>query len=245
MNADDRRLLCEGELEILGRIVEASNATLLCSVTLGSRSAHAVYKPVRGERPLWDFPNGTLAGREVAAYAVSEATGWGIVPPTVLREDAPFGSGMLQLWVDGDDEVDLVALINCAPESLRRVAVFDAVINNSDRKGGHIIPRPTEDLLPLACREVWGVDHGVSFSVEDKLRTLLWQWAGDPLSEEAVAVLHALHSDLDGGPLGDELDQHLTIHEVQATLNRIEAMLRAGTHPMPSPDWPSVPYPPF
>jgi uncharacterized repeat protein (TIGR03843 family) len=244
VNDDDRRLLCDGELEVLGRIVEASNATLLCSLSDGTRTEQAVYKPVRGERPLWDFPDGTLAGREVAAYAVSEATGWGIVPPTVLRHAAPFGTGMVQLWVDGDDEVDLVALINAAPDALRRMAVLDAVINNSDRKGGHIIPRPAEDDLPLRERAVWGVDHGVSFSVDEKLRTLLWQWAGDPLTDECLAVLHALRSDL-GGDLGGALHEHLTIPEVHATRERVEAMLRSGRHPLPSPDWPSVPYPPF
>lgn len=244
MNEADRSLLCEGELEILGRIVEASNATLLCSVTHAGRSERAVYKPVRGERPLWDFPDGTLAGREVAAYAVSEATGWGIVPPTILRHDAPFGTGMVQLWVDGDDDVDLVELINSAPESLRRMAVLDAVINNSDRKGGHIIPQPSADPTALTDLQVWGVDHGVSFSVEDKLRTLLWQWAGDPLTDEALATLHLLLDDLEG-ELGEVLHEHLTLTEVQATRERIEALLRSGQHPLPSPDWPSVPYPPF
>ena len=244
MSESDLRLLRDGELEILGRIVEASNATLLCSVTDGQRTAHAVYKPVRGERPLWDFPDGTLAGREVAAYAVSEATGWGIVPPTILREEAPFGAGMVQLWVDGDDEVDLVELINATPCSLRRMAVLDAVINNSDRKGGHIIPQPAPAGTGLTERAIWGVDHGVSFSVENKLRTLLWQWAGEPLTDEAGEILHALREGLEG-ELGAELNEHLTIREVSATRERIEAMLRSGIHPMPSPDWPSVPYPPF
>lgn len=244
MSESDHELLRDGELEILGRIVEASNATLLCTVSDGTRTEHAVYKPVRGERPLWDFPDGTLAGREVAAYAVSEATGWAIVPPTVLRDDAPLGSGMVQLWVDGDEEVDLVAMINSAPSSLRRMAVLDAVINNSDRKGGHIIPKPTAADIPLTERAAWGVDHGVAFSVEDKLRTLLWQWAGDPLTDEAVVTLHALYDDLDGA-LGDTLYEHLTVAEVVATRERIEAMLLSGIHPMPSPDWPAVPYPPF
>ncbi|WP_243837799.1 SCO1664 family protein [Cumulibacter soli] len=244
MNDDDRALLCEGELEILGRIVEASNATLLCTVTLGDRTAHAVYKPVRGEQPLWDFPDGTLAGRELAAYAVSEETGWGIIPPTVLRHDAPYGTGMLQLWMDGDEDVDLIELINSAPDSLRRMAVLDAVINNSDRKGGHIIVRPAAPDTPITEREVWGVDHGVSFSAEDKLRTLLWQWAGEPLTDEALEVLHLLHDALDAD-LGETLHEHLTLTEVRRTRARIESMVRDGTHPLPSADWPSVPYPPF
>lgn len=244
MSESDLELLRQGELEILGRIVEASNATLLCRVSDGTRVAHAVYKPVRGERPLWDFPDGTLAGREVAAYAVSEATGWGIVPPTVLRQEAPLGTGMVQLWVDGDDEVDLVALINAAPATLRRMAVLDAVINNSDRKGGHIIPQPAAADTPLAQRAAWGVDHGVTFSVEDKLRTLLWQWAGEPLTAEATAVLQRLYEALDAD-LGEALHEHLTISEVDATRDRVETMLLTGVHPLPSRDWPSVPYPPF
>lgn len=240
---DDLQLLRDGEIEILGRIVDASNATLLCSITAGERTASCVYKPVRGEKPLWDFPDGTLAGREVAAYAVSEATGWGIVPPTILR-DGPFGPGMVQLWMDGDEEVDLVELINSRPDSLRRMAVLDAVINNSDRKGGHLIPQPAADGTPITDRDVWGVDHGVTFSVDDKLRTLLWQWAGQPLTDQAVAVLQRLREQLDG-PLGDELHEHLTVGEVRRTVERVERLLQEGTHPLPSDDWPSVPYPPF
>lgn len=241
--SDDLQLLRDGEIEILGRIVEASNATLLCTITLGERTEHCVYKPVLGERPLWDFPDGTLAGRELASYAVSEATGWGIVPPTVLR-DGPAGSGMVQLWMDGDDEVDVIELINARPESLRRMAVLDAVINNSDRKGGHLIPQPAEAGTPIAERGAWGVDHGVTFSTDDKLRTLLWQWAGEPLTDEAIAVLTRLREQLDGD-LGDELHEHLTIAEVRRTIKRVEALLRSNRHPLPSDEWPAVPYPPF
>jgi hypothetical protein len=148
--------------------------------------AACVYKPVQGERPLWDFPDGTLAGREVSAYLVSVATGWDLVPPTVLR-DGPFGPGMCQLWIDVDD-VDLAALARSDHPDLRRMAVFDAVVNNADRKGGH--------LLPLGNR-IRGVDHGVCFSAEDKLRTLLWQWRGLPLTDEAVDVLSRLRAELD------------------------------------------------
>ena len=134
-------------------------------------AAECVYKPVAGERPLWDFPDGTLAGREVSAYLVSEATGWRVVPPTVLR-DGPFGPGMVQLWMD----VDPTSTCRVRPPrhpALRRMAVFDAVVNNADRKGGHILPTPDG--------HVYGVDHGICFSVEPKLRTLLWRWAGKPL----------------------------------------------------------------
>ncbi|WP_234356189.1 SCO1664 family protein [Blastococcus sp. Marseille-P5729] len=240
----DLELLRTGEIEVVGRILDASNSTLLCSITGNDeRSERCVYKPVLGERPLWDYPDGTLAGRELASYAVSEATGWGIIPPTVLR-DGPFGPGMVQLWMERDEEVDLVDLINSRPAALRRMAVLDAVINNSDRKGGHLIPHPAPAGTPLREREVWGVDHGVTFSVEDKLRTLLWQWAGQPLTADAIGVLERLREQLDG-ELGDQLHEHLTVAEVRQTATRVERLLRSGRHPLPSDDWPSVPYPPF
>jgi len=229
------RLLREGELSIEGRLMDASNATLFCTVTLGEASAACVYKPVRGERPLWDFPDGTLAGREVSAYLVSEASGWGLVPPTVLR-DGPFGSGMCQLWVDVDEQVDLQALARSDHPDLRRMAVLDSVINNADRKGGH--------LLPTAEGRVHGVDHGVCFSREDKLRTLLWQWRGEPLPEEAVEVLSRLRAELEG-PLAEALLELLTRREVRRTIERVDALLASGVHPYPSQDWPAIPWPPF
>ncbi len=184
-----RRLLHDGELSIEGRLVDASNATLYCTTTLDGVTATCVYKPVTGERPLWDFPDGTLAGREISAYLVSAATGWEVVPPTVLRE-GPFGPGMCQLWVDVDETVDLSALARSDHPDLRRMAVFDAVVNNADRKGGHLLPRPDG--------RVQGVDHGICFSSEDKLRTLLWQWRSLPLTEEAVEVLSSLRAQLEG-----------------------------------------------
>jgi hypothetical protein len=233
--AETLRLLRLGELTVEGRLLDASNATLYCGATLDGRTAACVYKPVRGERPLWDFPEGTLAGREVAAYLVSEATGWEVVPPTVLR-DGPFGPGMCQLWVDVDEDVDLAALARSDHPDLRRMAVLDAVINNADRKGGHLLPRPDG--------RVQGVDHGICFSVEDKLRTLLWQWRGVPLPEEAVDVLSRLRAELEGG-LGEQLHEHLTRREVRATKQRVDRLLETGVHPEPSPDWPAIPWPPF
>jgi uncharacterized repeat protein (TIGR03843 family) len=233
-HAQALRLLCDGDLEVQGRLVDASNATLYCAVTLDDVLAACVYKPVQGERPLWDFPDGTLAGREVSAYLVSVATGWDLVPPTVLR-DGPFGPGMCQLWIDVDEAVDLAALARSDHPDLRRRAVFDAVVNNADRKGGH--------LLPLAGR-VRGVDHGVCFSAEDKLRTLLWQWRGLPLTDEAVEVLSRLRADL-AGPLGEGLHEHLTRREVRATIRRVDRLLETRLHPEPSEDWPAIPWPPF
>ena len=206
-------LLARGELTVRGQIRDASNAVLHCSVSYEGREAFCVYKPVRGERPLWDFPDGTLAQREVAAYEVSEATGWGLVPPTVLR-DGPFGEGMCQL---------------------RRLAVRDAVINNADRKGGH--------LLPGAEGRLYGIDHGVTFNTENKLRTLLWGWAGEPLTEEALDVLKGLRDAL-SGQLATRLATLITPAELDATRARVDALLDSGKHPEPSGEWPAIPWPP-
>jgi uncharacterized repeat protein (TIGR03843 family) len=232
---DALRLLRDGELDVEGRLVNASNATLYCSVSLDAVTATCVYKPVAGERPLWDFPDGTLAAREVAAYLVSAATGWDVVPPTVMR-DGPYGVGMCQLWIDVEDSVDLAALARSDIPPLRRMAVFDAVVNNADRKGGH--------LLPVPDGHVYGVDHGVCFSVEDKLRTLLWRWRGKRLTEEAVDVLSALRAFLEGD-LGATLAGLLSPDEVWATAARVDRLLSTGRHPLPSDEWPAVPWPPF
>jgi uncharacterized repeat protein (TIGR03843 family) len=228
-------LLREGDLEVEGRLVDASNVTLLCRVTLDGVSAECVHKPVAGERPLWDFPDGTLSAREVAAYEVSQATGWAIVPPTVMR-NGPLGPGMCQLWIDVDETVDLVSLVRSDDARLRRISVFDAVVNNADRKGGH--------LLPTVDGHLYGVDHGVCFSTEDKLRTVLWGWRGQPLTEEAREVLIRLRAAL-SGKLGDELAGLLDSRELLATVGRVEQLLAEGVHPLPSEDWPAVPWPPF
>lgn len=229
-------MLSCGDLTIEGRLVDASNITLYCNVRLASRSASCVYKPVQGERPLWDFPDGTLAEREVAAYLLSTATGWELIPPTVLRENGPFGRGMVQLWVDVDERVDVGELIGTDDPTLRRMAVFDAVVNNADRKGGH--------LLPMPDGHVYGVDHGICFAPQDKLRTVLWRWAGDPLPGDARAMLAGLDDDLKG-PLGEALGELLTRREVLAVTRRVQRVLRSGRHPQPSGNWPPVPWPPF
>jgi len=229
-------LLTAGQLEVAGRLVEASNATLYCTVTHEGMQAACVYKPVAGERPLWDFPHGTLAGRELAAYAVSRASGWDVVPPTVYR-DGPFGPGMCQLWIDSDPSVDLIALARSGShDGLRAMAVFDAVINNADRKIGHLLPAPGGHL--------YGCDHGVSFAEEYKLRTVLWQWRGDPLTADAVRALEHVGAILDG-ELAPTLRQWLTDREIRATRIRIEMLLRHRVHPYPPEDWPAVPWPPI
>ena len=228
-------LLREGVLDMEGRLLDASNVTLIGAIRTDQLAATCVYKPVAGERPLWDFPDGTLAGREISAHLVSEATGWSIVPPTVLRE-GPFGPGMVQLWMDADPAVELTEFVRLDVPELRRMAVFDAVVNNADRKGGHIIPMPGG--------HVYGVDHGICFSVEPKLRTLLWRWAGRPLLPEHLAVLEQLAERL-RGDLGDQLHEHLTRREVRRTQQRVAELLRTGVHPQPSGDWPALPWPPF
>jgi len=234
-----RGLLERGELDVQGRLADASNTTLFCVATLDGVSAMCVYKPIAGERPLWDFPDGTLAGREVATYVVSEATGWDIVPPTVMRE-GPFGPGMCQLWVDVDEEADLGMLVRSDHPDLRRMVVLDAVVNNADRKGGHLLPRPDG--------RIQGVDHGVTFSDEDKLRTVLWGFRGRPLSDDAVDVLAKLDALLDPGcssDLVESLGLHLTRREVTRTRLRVRRLLRDGVYPHPRGDWPPVPWPAF
>jgi uncharacterized repeat protein (TIGR03843 family) len=227
-------LLRDGEIEVEGRLIDASNATLFCAISTDKAIAQCVYKPIRGERPLWDFPDGTLAGREVAAYVVSEASGWDIVPPTVMRE-GPFGEGMVQLWIDVDETVDIERLVRSERPQLRRMVLFDAVINNADRKGGH--------LLPVGGgSHVFGVDHGIAFHSEDKLRTLLWGWRGRKITDGEREVLEKLRFDAD---LDERLYEVLTRREVTATHRRIDRLLRTGVFPSPSGDWPAIPWPPF
>jgi uncharacterized repeat protein (TIGR03843 family) len=261
-------LLTHGTLEIEGRLVDASNATLYCTIRTGrpeSRSrarqpknpknqmntrrqpgpekgpeigtVACVYKPIAGERPLWDFPAGTLAGREVAAYAVSRAAGWDVVPPTVMR-DGPFGPGMCQLWIDHDTGVDLIALSRRTDHAgLRDMAVFDAVVNNADRKIGH--------LLPVSDGHLYGCDHGVCFAEDYKLRTVLWQWRGKTLPRRSLDALRRLNAELTEGSLVAELSGLLTASEIDTTKIRVETLLKHRVHPYPPADWPAVPWPPI
>ncbi|GAA2934172.1 SCO1664 family protein [Streptomyces enissocaesilis] len=264
--ADDLlTVLVKGQLTVRGRVREASNAVLHCGIEYEGVTASCVYKPVAGERPLWDFPDGTLAQREVAAYEISQATGWGLVPPTVLR-DGPYGEGMCQLWIETDPEgadgglLALVEddepaegwkaiafaevgegrtalLVHADDPRLRRLAVLDAVINNADRKGGH--------LLPAAGGKLYGIDHGVTFHAQDKLRTLLWGWAGEPLTAEAVEVLARLSEELaPGGPLATRMAELITPAEVEALRDRVTALRTTARHPEPSGEWPAIPWPP-
>ena len=230
-------LLRDGDISVEGRLVEASNATLYCAIATDGTTARCVYKPVMGERPLWDFPDGTLAGREYASYVLSNATGWDIVPPTILR-DGPFGPGMVQLWIEVDESVDLSALIRTDLQQLRHIALFDAIANNADRKGGH--------LLPTTDGHIFGCDHGLTFHAENKLRTVLWGWRGEPFTDAEIDVLLRLDEQLaTGGELCAELEPLLTPREVTKTAHRIRRLLKSGVFPQPSGDWPAVPWPPF
>lgn len=254
-------LLRDGRIDVAGRIVDASNATLFATISDERVQAECVYKPIRGERPLWDFPDGTLAGREVASFLISEATGWSMVPPTVLRP-GPLGPGMVQLWVDVADEralVDVVGvrqvpagwrrvlrahdrfgdpalLVHADTDGLRRMAVLDVLLNNADRKGGHVLRGPDG--------ATYGVDHGICLNHEDKLRTVLWGFLGEPLPTQTLGVLHRVLAELDGD-LADALDEHLTRKEIQAVRDRTERLLETGSFPAPNGDWPAIPWPAF
>ncbi|GAB3112953.1 SCO1664 family protein [Streptomyces calidiresistens] len=296
------RVLEHGVLRPRGRLTGASNAVLFGSVELDGRVLPCVWKPVAGERPLWDFPDGTLAAREVAAREVCRAMGWELIPPTVLRE-GPHGPGMCQLWVGpppdeedpdveafagtdgsgpdpagaptGEDERDADApageepapllalvdadepgpgwravgraevgagrtalLVHADDERLRRLAVLDAVINNGDRKGGHLLPQPDGRL--------YAIDHGVTFHTEDKLRTLLWGWAGEPLPSAALTALRALRAALEPGTALDaRMAELLTPAEIEALRDRTRALLDSGRHPEPGGEWPAIPWPPI
>lgn len=230
-----------GEIEIAGRILGSTNHAMFARVTRACPPPEtpvvvdAIYKPIAGERPLDDFPGETLSRREVAAFLVSEAIGWSIVPPTVLR-DGPFGLGAVQLWIDVDETIDVVAMVIEDDPRLRRIAVFDAAVNNTDRKGGH--------LLPVPGGHVYGVDHGVTFSTIPKLRTLLWGWRGQSLAPDELEGLARL-ADALRGDLARDLAGLLSRGEIAATRRRVDGLLETRRFPLPRPDWPAIPWPPF
>jgi hypothetical protein len=226
-------LMTNGVLSVTGRLVDASNATLYGTVSSGDEELRVIYKPVAGERPLWDFPDGNLAQREYASFLISEIGGWHLVPLTILR-DGPFGIGMVQQWIDIDESVDLALFYREDYASLREMALFDAVVNNTDRKIGH--------LLPTADGKLYGCDHGVTFHSEDKLRTVLWQWSSQPLKVEEIRRLEDLKSALES----DKVVKGLISEDEFNALNfRIDRLLSQRVFPEPSDEWPAVPWPPF
>ena len=226
-------LLRSGDIQVLGLLPYSSNYTFLAKVSRGDAAVHAVYKPRRGERPLWDFEEGSLAGREVAAYLVSAAAGWELVPPTVLRPHAPLGEGSLQLFIGHDPERHFFVLIEERPDDLRPFAVFDAVINNADRKGGHVI----ED----ADGKLWAVDHGVTFHEEPKLRTVIWQFAEEELDEASLSALEGLRSRF-ASVLAEELAPYLTAEEIAAMKERLDSLVSTKKFPQPRGERP-LPWP--
>jgi hypothetical protein len=226
--------LSAGEMEITGRLVDASNATLFGVMHHEGVDIEVIYKPVAGERPLWDFPDGTLADREYAAFLLSDQMGLDLVPPTILRE-GPAGFGMVQRWIDVDESIDLSSYFAQDKSELRLLALFDAIINNTDRKIGHLLPDHNGHLF--AC------DHGVTFHCEDKLRTVLWQWAGDALTEDECEILEESSLFIDDQKL--VLSKHLTEDEIAATQTRIHRLREGGIMPIPSEDWPAIPWPAY
>jgi len=228
-------ILSAGTVKVEGRLVDASNATLLTEVELSGEVVRAIYKPISGERPLWDFQSGTLAFRERAAYLISEAMKFHFVPLTILRE-GPFGKGAFQVWVEIDESIDLALFFREVNEHLRKVALFDAVINNTDRKIGHLLPTKKGSLF--IC------DHGVTFHEEDKLRTVLWQWSGHSLTDDELETLRKLYSTIENEEI-NELPELLSSSEIEALLFRIERLISESCFPEPNPDWPAVPWPPF
>lgn len=228
-------ILVKGEMVVTGRLIDASNATLLAECSFDNEKIKCIYKPVAGERPLWDFPDGNLAQREYAAYLISMHAGFDLVPYTILR-DGPFGLGMVQKWIDIDESVDLASFFSTDDSQLRKMALFDAIINNTDRKIGHLLPRSDGKLF--------GCDHGVTFHHEYKLRTVLWQWAGDSFTADEEQTLRDLAQKLKESKV-DNLSSLITVDEYQALLARVDDLLKNRIFPMPSHDWPAIPWPAF
>jgi len=255
---DIEDVLVHGDLEIEGRLSGASNATLRAVASLDGVDVVCVYKPRRGERPLWDFPSGSLGEREVAAYRVADALTWDLIPLTVWRNEGPYGPGMCQWWIEADDskapvqvvDIDepsvgltvaegegyggsLVRLVHEDAPDLRRLSLLDVVVNNADRKGGH--------ALRDAAGRLFGIDHGLTFHEEDKLRTVLWGWSGEALTANDRADLEAAAGSWE--PLAAELARLLSPREVHATRDRLDSLLLTGTHPEPIGAWPALPWP--
>lgn len=228
--------IATSEILISGRLVDASNATLFGKVIsdTGVHEIPIIYKPIAGERPLWDFPDGDLASREVAAYQINKFLGFNIVPFTTLR-DGPYGIGAVQQWIEIDEAFDLITFSQTDDFRLREIALFDAVINNTDRKIGH--------LLMDADNKLFGIDHGVSLHSENKLRTVLWQWRGMHLTEIEVGQLQKFISERER--ITVSLRNLITVLEVDALFARVSSLIDAGIFPEPSEEWPAIPWPPI
>jgi hypothetical protein len=224
-------IISSGEIVVVGRLVDASNATLLANIKDSDPKIEIIYKPIAGERPLWDFPDGDLASREYSAFLLSLMAGFDLVPLTVLR-DGPFGHGMVQEWIDIDETVDVVEYGQSNDDQLRKLALFDSVINNADRKFGHLL-LDKQGVLK-------GCDHGISFHTEDKLRTVIWQFSSLQFNSEEIILLNKV-IDLN---LEQIFNEYLTASEINALRQRVDELLSTGMFPEPSQIRPAVPWPP-
>lgn len=243
-NIDVTLALEKGDLNVKGEFLWGSNYTFLAEVDYQGKNYQSVYKPIRGERPLWDFPAASLARRETAAYLVSEALGWKLVPPTVYRSKGPLGPGSLQLFIPHNPDYHYFNFSDEDRQRLRPVALFDLLINNADRKGSHI--------LIDSDNRLWLIDHGVCFHVEDKLRTVVWDFVNEPIPEELCAdltkFLNKLREPIDSSePSGfaATLSKYLSRGELKALAKRAERLISAGFFPAPDPyrrpfPWPQI-----
>jgi uncharacterized repeat protein (TIGR03843 family) len=230
-------LLCTGEIEMVGQVTWSSNYTFLTQLRSSHGEIAAIYKPARGERPLWDFPDGSLAARETAAFHTSHGLGWNFVPPTVLRDDGPAGPGSMQLFIDVDHDRHYFSMNEVEKEKLRPVALFDILINNADRKGGHVLIDDDKHL--------WLIDHGVCFHTEYKLRTVIWDFIGDPIPEDLLSDLQRFLASLsEGSDMTAPLKTLLSEQEIQALFQRGKRLLDQRRFPEPGPGrpypWPLV-----
>jgi uncharacterized repeat protein (TIGR03843 family) len=230
-----QQILREGDVDVLGRMPWSSNATFLVNLSLGDDELLAIYKPQRGERPLWDFPRGTLCHREVAAFEISETLGWNIVPDTVLR-DGPAGIGMMQRFVEHDPDEHYFTLLSEHGDVFRRMAVYDIIINNTDRKGGHC-------LRALDDGHIFGIDHGVSMHTQWKLRTVIWDFAGESIPPPVCHDVHAFADVLHGREFAATMRELLDTFEVDAVRARVDHLLATGVLPEPDRDYHSYPWP--
>lgn len=229
--------LREGKLQIEGQFLYGSNYTFMVRCQYQEIRFKAVYKPLQGERPLWDFPLQTLARREVAAFLLSDHIGWGLVPPTVFRiRNAPMGAGSLQYFIEHDPEIHYFTLSEKKRGALPEVVLFDLLINNADRKGGHILVGPDGKL--------WLIDHGLSFHAEEKLRTVVWDHAGQPIPENLLSAVEEIIHDLSSSStLYHYLQPHLSDLEIEALKLRAEQLVKKAEFPMPPEDRRAYPWP--
>lgn len=228
--SESMQTLLSQSMRVVGRLIDASNATLLAEIESDNQTQKVIYKPVAGEKPLWDFQDGNLAHREYCAFLLSNRAGFDLVSNTVLR-DGPFGFGMVQEWIDTDEEIDIINFGQSDDSQLKRMAIFDAIINNTDRKYGHLLYKEGKLL---------GCDHGVTFHSEDKLRTVIWQFSGEKIDKQEMLLIESA-SALDYPNL---FESYLTQDEIAAIYERINQLLKSGRFPSPSENWPAIPWPP-